>query len=216
MKKWIDQQTFDELLIANADKVVQKIENEGELHQMVKEFIPEAELFYQVTHDREECKNLLENVSTGFRRNGILFFVRKYIYPKIHYILTCDYTVFNFTDNYSLQKAFKNLVGPNRIGVFSKSKIEDWVTYLTQGYRNLERLNAENEMRITKFRQRLESLPDVSWNEDKYQGRIVRKGLTYTFTINQAGYSECISLDYRCQSLDDFLALSDNNFSFES
>ena len=36
---------------------------------------------------------------------------------------------------------------------------------------------------------------------------------TYTFEIRQTLYNERISLDDRCRTLDDFLALSDNKFT---
>ena len=49
--------------------------------------------------------------------------------------------------------------------------------------------------------------------KDKSRGHITRHGLTYTFEIRQTDYSEKISLDYRCRTLDDFLALSDNKFT---
>ncbi len=82
--------------------------------------------------------------------------------------------------------------------------------YIPQGCRNLERIDAENERKITGYRNRLEALPDVVWVHDKSHGQITRNGLTYTFDIRQTDYSEKISLDYRCRTLDDFLALSDN------
>jgi len=53
----------------------------------------------------------------------------------------------------------------------------------------------------------------VVWVHDKSHGQIIRNGLTYTFDIRQTDYSEKISLDYRCRTLDDFLALSDNKFT---
>lgn len=69
---------------------------------------------------------------------------------------------------------------------------------------------AENERKMTGYRKRLEAIPDVAWNKDKSRGHITRHGLTYTFEIRQTDYSEKISLDYRCRTLDDFLTLSDN------
>ena len=70
--------------------------------------------------------------------------------------------------------------------------------YLTQGFRNLERIDAENERKMTGYRNRLEALSDVVWDYNR---------------IRQTDYSEKISLDYRCRTLDDFLALSDNKFT---
>ena len=87
------------------------------------------------------------------------------------------------------------------------------IEYLTQGFRNLERIDAENERKIIGYRNRLEALSDVVWVHDKSHGQITRHGLTYTFDIRQTLYNERISLDDRCRTLDDFLALSDNKFT---
>ncbi len=84
--------------------------------------------------------------------------------------------------------------------------------YLTQGFRNLERIDAENERKMTGYRNRLEALYRCGLGHDKSHGQIIRNGLTYTFDIRQTIYNERISLDYRCRTLDDFLALSDNKF----
>ena len=213
MRKWIDQATFDELLLASAeDNVERAIQSASAVLETVQAFVPEAALFYRVTHDADLQKNYFEEVLTGFRRNGILFFVRKHTYPKTYYDIHCDWSAFRYADNYSYGKAFDNQSEPNRIGVFSKKKIDDWVEYLTQGYRNLEQIDAKNERTMTGYRNRLEALPDVNWSHDRNCGHITRHGLTYTFEIRQTHYSERISLDYRCRTLDDFLALSDNKF----
>ena len=108
--------------------------------------------------------------------------------------------------------AFDKQSEPNRIGVFTKRKIDDWVEYLTQGYRNLERIDAENERKIMTFRRQLDSLPDVAWNHDRSRGSIKRNGLVYSFEIRATGYSEKISLDYGPRTLDDFLNLSENKY----
>lgn len=211
MRKWIDQSTFDELLLANAeDNVERTIQSASAVLKIVQKFVPEAALFYRVTHAADSLKNYFEEACTGFRRNGILFLVRQYFYPKLYYDLRFDWSLFRYADNYSYGKAFDKQSEPNRIGVFTKKKIDDWVKYLTQGFRNLERINAENERKMTGYRNRLEAIPDVVWNKDKSRGHITRHGLTYTFEIRQTDYSEKISLDYRCRTLDDFLALSDN------
>ena len=211
MRKWIDQSTFDELLLANAeDNMERAIQGASAVLETMQEFVPEAALFYRVTHAADSLKNYFEEVCAGFRRNGILILVRKHTYPKPYYDLCCDWSFLRYADNYSYGKAFDKQSEPNRIGVFTKRKLDDWVEYLTQGFRNLERNDAENERKITGYRNRLEALPDVVWVHDKSHGQITRNGLTYTFDIRQTDYSEKISLDYRCRTLDDFLALSDN------
>ena len=182
MRKWIDQSTFDELLLANAeDNIERAIQSASAVLEAVQEFVPEAALFYRVTHAADSQKNYFEEASTGFRRNSILFLVRQYFYPKPYYELQCDWSFFRYADNYSYGKAFDKQSAPSRIGVFTKKKIDDWVEYLTQGFRNLERIDAENERKMTGYRNRLEAIPDVAWNKDKSRGHITRHGLTYTF-----------------------------------
>ena len=214
MRKWIDQSTFDELLLANAeDNIERAIRSASAVLEAVQEFVPEAALFYRVTHAEDSLKNYFEEACTGFRRNGILFLVRQYFYPKPYYDLRFDWSFFRYADNYSYGKAFDKQTAPNRIGVFTKKKIDDWVEYLTQGFRTLEKIDAENERIITGYRNRLETIPDVVWDYNRSRGHITRHGLTYSFEIRQTLYNERISLDDRCRTLDDFLALSDNKFT---
>ena len=213
MRKWIDQSTFDELLLANAeDNIERAIRSASAVLETVQEFVPEAALFYRVTHAADSLKNYFEEACTGFWRNGILFLVRQYFYPKPYYDFRFDWSFFRYADNYSYGKAFDKQTAPNRIGVFTKKKIDDWVEYLTQGFRNLERIDAENERKIIGYRNRLETIPDVVWDYNRSRGHITRHGLTYSFEIRQTLYNERISLDDRCRTLDDFLALSDNKF----
>ena len=118
MRKWIDQSTFDELLLANAeDNVERAIQSASAVLETVQEFVPEAALFYRVTHAEDSLKNYFEEACTGFRRNGILFLVRQYFYPKPYYDLRFDWSFFRYADNYSYGKAFDKQTAPNRIGV---------------------------------------------------------------------------------------------------
>ena len=112
MRKWIDQSTFDELLLANAeDNVERAIQSASAVLETVQEFVPEAALFYRVTHAVDSLKNYFEEACTGFRRNGILFLVRRYTYPKPYYDLCCDWSFFRYADNYSYGKAFESSPG---------------------------------------------------------------------------------------------------------
>ena len=121
MRKWIDQSTFDELLLANAeDNIERAIRSASAVLEAVQEFVPEAALFYRVTHAVDSLKNYFEEACTGFRRNGILFLVRQYFYPKPYYDLRFDWSSFRYADNYSYGKAFDKQTEPNRIGVFTR------------------------------------------------------------------------------------------------
>lgn len=213
MIRWIDQETFDEMILTNAEASLERmIDGAKPLLDTIRRFVPEAGMFYRIYHDESEHTNHVESVYPGFRRNGILFFVSGRNYPKVHYDIACDCSMFRYADRYSENLAQDGLNRPNLIGVFTKRKIDDWVEYLTLGYRNMERINAENERKITSFRRQLDSLPDVAWNHDRSRGSIKRNGLVYSFEIRAAGYSEKISLDYGPRTLDDFLNLSENKY----
>lgn len=160
MIRWIDQETFDEMILTNAEASLERmIDGAKPLLDTIRRFVPEAGLFYRIYHDESEHTNHVESVYPGFRRNGIQFFVSGRNYPKVHYDIACDCSMFRYADRYSENLAQDGLNRPNLIGVFTKRKIDDWVEYLTLGYRNMERINAENERKITSFRRQLDSRP---------------------------------------------------------
>lgn len=212
MMQWINQQTFDGLTFTNKDRHLQEaVRQESELLKALREFVPEAELCYRISYDENGCKNYCHGVFTCFRRDGILFFVRKQTYPKTNYLISFDWSNLKYADNGSYHKAFQHLNRPKHIGVFSRRKIDDWVNYFTEGYRNMEGIDRENEQRIGLFRKRLKELPEIIWSSDN-KGSIERNGLTYWFEIHPTYNYEQIRLDSRLQTLDDFLALSDNQY----
>ena len=210
--QWINQQTFDGLTFTNKDRHLQEaVRQESELLKALREFVPEAELCYRISYDENGCKNYCHGVFTCFRRDGILFFVRKQTYPKTNYLISFDWSNLKYADNGSYHKAFQHLNRPKHIGVFSRRKIDDWVNYFTEGYRNMEGIDRENEQRIGLFRKRLKELPEIIWSSDN-KGSIERNGLTYSFEIHPTYNYEPSRLDSRLQTLDDFLALSDNQY----
>ena len=152
MRKGIDQSTFDELLLANAgDNIERAIKSASAVLEAVQEFIPEAALFYRVTHAADSLKNYFEEACTGFRRNGILFLVRKYTYPKTYYELHCDWSFLRYADNYSYGKAFDKQSEPNRIGV--------WLDNKSRGHITRHGLTYTFEIRQTAYSERI-SLDD--------------------------------------------------------
>ena len=123
MRKWVDQSTFDELLLANAeDSIERAIQSASAVLETVQEFVPEAALFYRVTHAADSLKNYFEEVCAGFRRNGILFLVRKHTYPKPYYDLCYDWSFLRYADNYSYGKSFDKQSEPNRTASVSLPK----------------------------------------------------------------------------------------------
>ncbi len=209
MMKWIDQTLFDDLILTNSDRAERMIRDEQLLLTEVLPFIPDAVLQYRIYHNETEHTNSLESVRVCFVRNAILFSVSKQTYPKITYrILCCNDDDLQYTDNYSRTKAYEGLVEPQRIGKLSKRKVEEWVEYQTQYYRNLERINEENARKIRAHIARLEQIPDVLWGKDRQSGTIERYGLSYSFQVERTGVSENIRLSRSGHSLDAFLEMA--------
>lgn len=213
MRKWIDQSTFDELLLANAeDNIERAIRSASAVLETVQEFVPEAALFYRVTHAVDSLKTISRKLAPVSEETTSCFSsanisIQTLLRPPIRLV------VLPICGQLLLRQGFRQTNRSEPYRGLHQKKIDDWVEYLTQGFRNLERIDAENERKIIGYRNRLEALSDVVWVHDKSHGQIIRNGLTYTFDIRQTDYSEKISLDYRCRTLDDFLALSDNKFT---
>ena len=209
MMKWIDQTLFNDLVLANSDPTERMMRDIQPFLTEVLPFIPDAVLQYRIYHDETEHTNSLESIRICFVRNAIFFSISKQTYPKITYrIFCCDDDDLQHTDNYSRTKAHKGLIEPQRIGKLSKRKVEEWAEYQTQYYRNLVRIDKENDRSIREHIARLEQIPDVLWSRDRQSGTIERHGLSYSFHVERTGVSENIRLSRFGHSLDDFLVMA--------
>lgn len=212
MRKWVDRETFDELLISNRDEGRCEIEAAMPVWEAVHPIVQDAFLRYGIVHNEEEHTNYLEQIQVCFRRNGILFIISCRTYPKTTYHITADLSGLHHIDNYERTRASEGLQEPKRIGTLTVRKIEEWVAYETARFRKLEQADAANERTIAEFRQKVSVLPDVLWNRDRTAGTVERHGLRYWFEIHQTGIHERLELLYGCRTLDDFLLLSDNRY----
>lgn len=209
MIRWIDRTLFDDLVLTNSEQAEAMIRNVQSLLSEVLPFIPDAVMQYDVYHDRKEYTNSLDRIRICFEQNGILFDISKQTYPKpLYRIHCCSDDTLEHVDNYSNEKACNGLTEPQRIGKLSMRKIEEWVAYRTQYYRNLVRIDAENGRRIREHLARLEQIPDVVWGKGRRSGAIERHGLSYSFKITRTGIEENIQLSRASHSLDDFLNMA--------
>lgn len=208
MMKWIDQTLFDDLVLTNSDQAERMIRDVQLLLTEVLPFIPDAALQYRIYHDETDYTNSLESIRICFVRNTILFGISKQSYPKTTYRIFCCDEELQHIDNYSRTKAHVGLIEPQRIGKLSKRKIEEWVEYRTQHYRNLVRIDEENGRRIRGLIARLEQIPDVLWSRDWQSGTIEWQGICYSFQIERTEVRENIRLSRINHSLDDFLEMA--------
>lgn len=122
MRKWIDQSTFDELLLANAeDNVERAIQSASAVLETVQEFVPEAALFYRVTHAEDSLKTISRRRAPVSEETASCFSSAN-ISIQTYYDLRFDWSFFRYADNYSYGKAFDKQTAPNRIGVFTKRR----------------------------------------------------------------------------------------------
>lgn len=209
MMKWIDQALFDDLILTNSDQAERTIRDIQPLMEEVLPFIPDATLWFHVYHDETDHTNCLDCVRVCFVRNAILFSISKDTYPKTTYrISCCSRDELQHTSDYSRRIAYEGLIEPQRIGKLSKRKVEEWVEYQTQYYRNLVRIDEENSRRIRGLIARLEQIPDVRWAKGRQSGTIERHGLSYSFQVERTGVSENIRLSRFGHSLNDFLEMA--------
>ncbi|WP_270482974.1 hypothetical protein, partial [Alistipes communis] len=212
MSRYIDRGTFEELLVVNPAEAERALDVIRPLLDEFRTVVPTADLYFIVSHDRQTFANRFEYADVGVERDGGLFLIRRTNSPSKGYTLFFDRSGFAHSDHSTVDRAGEGLRQPKHIGRLSARKVDEWLSYLTAHYRNLERLDAENARSIASFRERVEALPDVVWNYRQSGGTIERRGLSYTFEIDRTGYVEKIELHGSLHRLDEFLMLSDNAY----
>ena len=212
MRRYIDRGTFEELLVVNPAEAERALDVIRPLLDEFRTVVPAADLYFIVSHDRQTFANRFEYADVGVERDGVLFLIRRTNSPSKGYTLFFDRSGFAHSDHSTVDRAGEGLRQPKHIGRLSARKVDEWLSYLTAHYRNLERLDAENARSIASFRERVEALPDVVWNYRQSGGTIERRGLSYTFEIDRTGYVEKIELHGSLHRLDEFLMLSDNAY----
>jgi hypothetical protein len=97
--------------------------------------------------------------------------------------------------------------------VFTAKKINDWINYYTQIYRQVEQENAENSKKVADFLKSIENEP-VRWEgKNRSKGTITRNGLRFTFYIEEGHLSFELSLSYRgTADYDTFRLIADNRY----
>lgn len=107
---------------------------------------------------------------------------------------------------------------PNRIGVFTKRKIEDWITWGLKIYKALEAENEVIQRMKAEYFAKLGSEP-IEWKDTERhtEGKIKRNGLVFSFHICGRSIYEKIelSLPYNKSNYDTFARLADNRFTLE-
>ena len=64
---------------------------------------------------------------------------------------------FEYVNRYDIERAGNQYEKPCNIGVFTAKKINDWINYYTQIYRQVEQENVENSKKVADFLKSIEN-----------------------------------------------------------
>ena len=191
------------------EKVEQAKKELSPLMQEVRKYIPQAEYGYHVVSGEYPA---FYGVRIEFTYNGIRFHVYK-INKENKYRIAADLEHFEYVNRYDIERAGNQYEKPCNIGVFTAKKINDWINYCTQIYRQVEQANAENARKVADFLKSIENEP-VRWERRNHsKGTITRNGLRFTFYIEEGHLSFELSLSYRgTADYDTFRLIADNRY----
>ena len=179
------------------------------LMQEIRKYIPQAEYGYHVESGEYPA---FYGVRIEFTYNGIRFHVCK-IYKENKYRIATDMEHFEYVNRYDIERAGSQYEKPCNIGVFTAKKINDWINYYTQIYRQVEQENVENSKKVADFLKSIENEP-VRWEGNNHsKGTIIRNGLRFTFYIEEGHLYFELSLSYRgTADYDTFRLIADNRY----
>lgn len=114
--------------------------------------------------------------------------------------------------SYALANVYQNIKSPNKIGILSTKKMEDWIKYYEEVLTDLEKIESDKEAAEKEFLKELEGL-EISWNNEGKSGSILKNGIVFSFKIGPDFISKTIGIHYSVSSeLSNFKLLYDNKF----
>ena len=104
--------------------------------------------------------------------------------------------------------------GPNRIGVLSTKKIQDWILYHRNIYNAVKQLSESNTAKIDDFLKSIEPLP-FNYSNGKFRGEIVKNNIKFSYRISEGCIYKSLELISTPATIKNFLKLSDNSITIE-
>lgn len=198
--------------MANTDKVKDSLEQIRPLYETVRKMQPDVLLLYCVSPSA--VYPYFYRLHVGFIREGIMFVLHQsYKDKKCHFEVVT--TMFPEAKNSILYRLKEENPEPNRIGVFTKRKIEDWITWGLKIYKALEAENEAIQRMKAEYFAKFGNEP-IEWEDTERhtEGKIKRNGLVFSFHICGRNIYEKIelSLPYSKSDYDTFTRLADNRF----
>jgi hypothetical protein len=133
---------------------------------------------------------------------------------KFYALTSSDYSNFKNISNYDRRKIRDEVEAPNKIGVLSTKKIQDWIIYHESIYNKVKQISDENTAKIDDFLKSIEPLP-FTYRDDKNRGEIVKNNIRFSYYISDGCISKSLELISTTATIKNFLKLSDNSITIE-
>ena len=133
---------------------------------------------------------------------------------KVYSITSGDYSKFKNISNWDRRKIKDDVEAPNRIGVLSTKKIQDWIIYHENIYNKVKAISDENTAKIDDFLKSIEPLP-FTYRDGKLRGEIVKNNIRFSYYISDGCISKSLELISTTATIKNFLKLSDNSITIE-
>ena len=179
------------------------------LMQEIRKYIPQAEYGYHVESGEYPA---FYGVRIEFTYNGIRFHVCK-IYKENKYRIAADMEHFEYVNRYDIERAGNQYEKPCNIGVFTAKKINDWINYYTQIYRQVEQENVENSKKVADFLTSIANEPVRCQGHNHPHAPTTPPRPPSTFYIEEGHLYFELSLSYRgTADYDTFRLIADNRY----
>ncbi|MHC1707427.1 MAG: hypothetical protein AB9842_07885 [Bacteroidales bacterium] len=207
--KNVSLQEFMSMHIENRDHKLTYVQVAQELARQVSQFLP-TEVTVQVSE--EDGRLYFEQAHARILHPELELIISFSSYNKKYSIWCRSIDRLKNVTHYTRRQVTDQLQAPNNIGVLSLKKLQAWIQYYESYYKLLQERDTDNADKKAAFLRSLEGLP-VEWFNKDIQGRILRNGIEFSFTISETYVDTRIQIHYGCgRDLETFLALADNRF----
>lgn len=206
MTKKYNETEFNALNITLNDYQKNRIEGTKLLQKDVEQFYP-CELIFCVQDGRyfDFCEVILKHDTIRIEVSHR---------DKVYSITSGDYSKFKNMNNYDRRKIKDDIQAPNKIGVLSTKKIQDWIAYHENIYNKVRQISEENTAKIDDFLKSIEPLP-FTYSDGKFRGEIVKNNIRFSYRISEGCISKSLELISTPATIKNFLKLSDNSITIE-
>jgi hypothetical protein len=206
MIKKINEKEFNALNITLNDYQKSRIEGTKLLKKDVEQFYP-CELYFSVDDGR-----YFDMPQVILKHDTLTIDISHR--DKVYSITSGDYSNFKHMSNYDRRKIRDEVEAPNKIGVLSTKKIQDWIIYHECIYNKVKQISDENTVKIDDFLKSIEPLP-FTYRDGKNRGEIVKNNIKFSYYICDGCISKSLELISTTATIKNFLKLSDNSITIE-